>query len=238
MNTPPLKGRAVEQAAVEWVMEYERRQGRAPIDRRYVRDFPGDIESPPRVIEIKSTATSFRGWFLPLEPIQFEHAQADPDFHLYVVENVGQGDPEEFTLRIVVGEQLRDMTKRSAERHYFEVSWPTRNHDATPVLTMPDEGQVARHETVIRASKPSAAPTGAGKASTADQAIREALESLGGEAQAFEIREWVETRYPGRWISLSTTIADLAHPGSPSSPYPTERRFLERVTAGRYRLRR
>lgn len=144
-------------------MEYEHRQGRAPIDRRYVRDFPGDIESPPKVIEIKATATSFRGWFLPLEPIQFEHAQTDPDFYLYVVENVGQGDPAKFTLRILAGDQLRDMTTRAAERHYFEVSWPTREYDATRILTMSGAGEITRKEPVIRASSPRTLRTATGQ---------------------------------------------------------------------------
>src|SRR5262245_60789089 len=98
-----LTGRAVEDAAVAWVMDFERREGRLPADRRYVREFAADLESmhsdgSRRLIEIKATATSYRGWFLPLEPVQFEHAGSDPEFYIYVVENVGQGDPDQFAL--------------------------------------------------------------------------------------------------------------------------------------------
>lgn len=59
---PRISGRAVEHAAVAWVMDLERRAGRNPVDRRYEKTFAGDIESPPRTIEIKATGTSFRGW--------------------------------------------------------------------------------------------------------------------------------------------------------------------------------
>jgi hypothetical protein len=76
-----LAGRAVEHAAVEFVMAFERAAGRAPLDRRFAAAFSGDIESPPRIIEIKATATSYRGWFLPLEPVQFEHAGLTRSFH-------------------------------------------------------------------------------------------------------------------------------------------------------------
>lgn len=134
-----LRGRAVEQAAVLWVMKYERRHGREPVDRRYERSFPGDIESPPRVIEIKATATSYRGWFLPMEPVQLKHAQSDPNFHLYVVENVGQGNPAAFTLRAISGEHLRRLVTRATERHYYEVPWPTKDYDATLPELLPTD---------------------------------------------------------------------------------------------------
>jgi hypothetical protein len=133
MADAEVHGRAVEHAAVAWVMEFERRAGREPVDRRYEREFPGDLESPPRIIEIKASAGSYRGWFLPLEPVQLEHARDDPSFFLYVVENVGQGDPANFTLRILSGEHLRALTTRATERRYFEMSWPTADYDMTPV---------------------------------------------------------------------------------------------------------
>jgi hypothetical protein len=139
LKAEALRGRQVEDAAVTWVMEYERRNGRVPIDRRYMREFPGDIDSPPRVIEIKATATSYRGWFLPLEPIQVKHATTDPNFSLYVVENVGQGDPSAFTLRIISGEHLQQLVSRATERRYFEVPWSTKDYDATPLETSSDK---------------------------------------------------------------------------------------------------
>lgn len=128
-----LAGVRVEPAAVKWVMAYEQRQGRQPVDRRYEKTFSGDIESPPRIIEIKATATSYRGWFLPLEPVQLEEARANPNFHIYVVENVGQGNAALFTLRILSGDHLKRLAEKVAERRYFEMSWPTKDYDATPL---------------------------------------------------------------------------------------------------------
>jgi len=43
------------------------RGGRTPQDRRYEAAFAADIESPPRIIEVKAVGGSQRGWFLPLE---------------------------------------------------------------------------------------------------------------------------------------------------------------------------
>jgi hypothetical protein len=124
--------KAVEDAAIAWVMELELAAGRQPVDRRYVREFPGDIESPPRLIEIKASSTSYRGWFLPLETVQVERGRADPDFYVYVVENVRQGHPAKFGLKILHGDPLQALLKRATERHYFEVPWPVAAYDAAP----------------------------------------------------------------------------------------------------------
>lgn len=132
-----LRGRALENAAVTWVMEYERRQGREPVDRRG-RGFPADIESSGRIIEIKSTATRFRGWYLSLQPIQLERAKSDGAFFLYVVENVGSGqDLGQITLRILAGDHLRRLAAAAVARTSYEVGWPTADYDATPVEAMP-----------------------------------------------------------------------------------------------------
>lgn len=133
-----LAGARVEPAAVAWVMEYERRHGRTPVDRRHTRGFAGDIESPPRIIEIKATATSYRGWFLPMEEVQVEHALTDPSFYVYVVENVGQGNPALFTLRVLAGDQLRALAAKAKRRSYFEVAWPTRDYDETALESLPE----------------------------------------------------------------------------------------------------
>src|SRR3990172_12539630 len=94
-------GMAIEGAAVAWTTSLERAAGRVPTDRR-----PADVESPPRIIEVKASAKSYRGWFLPLEPVQVERAGVDPNFYLYVVENIAQGDPAKFTLKVLHGERL------------------------------------------------------------------------------------------------------------------------------------
>lgn len=89
--------RAIEDAAIRWVMEREREKGRSPKDARNA-GFAADIASPPRVIEVKAFGVSSRGSDLWLEPRQFEEASRNPDFYIYVVENVRQGDPKKFRL--------------------------------------------------------------------------------------------------------------------------------------------
>ena len=74
-------------------------------------------------------------------------------------------------------------------------------------------------------------------ASTAAEAIKEAMQALGGESTSREVSAWINDRYPGRWKDISTAMADLTYPGSPSSTYPVSQRFLERIAPGRYRLR-
>jgi hypothetical protein len=129
----PIRGnKAVEAAAVLWIMELERQAGREPVDRRHERGFPADIESPPRIIEIKASSTSYRGWFLPLEPAQLEAAFSNDNFYIYVVESIGQGDPAKFQLRILHGDQLHRLAAKATTRTYHEVSWPVAEYDNTP----------------------------------------------------------------------------------------------------------
>jgi hypothetical protein len=45
--------KAIEAAAIEWVMELERAAGREPRDTRFA-GAPADVLSPPRVIEVKA----------------------------------------------------------------------------------------------------------------------------------------------------------------------------------------
>lgn len=79
--------KAIEDAAIEWVIGLERAAGRQPRDTRHA-GAPADIESPPRLIEVKSFGTSNRGYDLWLEVRQLEEANTNPDFYVYVVENV------------------------------------------------------------------------------------------------------------------------------------------------------
>lgn len=72
---------------------------------------------------------------------------------------------------------------------------------------------------------------------TAAEAIREAMEALGGEADARDVRAWIDERYPGAWADITVDMADLTYPGNASSTYPPDRRFLRRVSRGRYALR-
>jgi len=136
---PTINGsKSVENAAVAWVMGLEREAGRVPVDRRYTRGFAGDIESPPRIIEIKSSYGSYRGWFLPLQPVQVERGLVDPDFYVYVVENVAQGDPALFTLKVLNGDRLRRMLERATPKTSYEVPWPVTDYDTAPNSLEPD----------------------------------------------------------------------------------------------------
>ena len=124
--------KAVEDAAVAWVIELERQAGRKPVDTRYDSRAPGDLESPPRTIEVKAFGKSNRGYDLWLEVAQVEGARRNPNFYLYIVQNVGQGDPRRFTLKVLGGAHLQRLLERDKEQRYFAVPWPTGDYDATP----------------------------------------------------------------------------------------------------------
>lgn len=122
-----MTNKQVEVAAIEVVMAYERLQGRVPRDSRH-RGEAADLESSGRVIEVKAYGGSGRGYDLWLEVRQFEEAQRNPNFYLYVVEHVRSGKP---TLKILHGEQLARLLGRAKEKRHFELPWPTRDYDAT-----------------------------------------------------------------------------------------------------------
>jgi len=129
----PLSGnKAVEGAAIAFVMDLERRAGRSPVDKRYEASYPADIESHPRVIEVKAVGGSQRGWFLWLEVVQVEEARRNPDFYVYVVDNVRQGDPTKFGLKVLGGERLARLIDRAKEKRYFEVPVPVAEYDSAP----------------------------------------------------------------------------------------------------------
>jgi hypothetical protein len=124
--------RAVEDAAIAWVMELERSAGREPRDVRYTRS-PVDIDSPPRRIEVKAVGRSARGGDLPLELPQYAAARDDPGFYLYVVDNLRQGDPAHFQLRVLGGEHLQRLLARVKEQRYYALPWPCADYDSCPV---------------------------------------------------------------------------------------------------------
>jgi hypothetical protein len=126
-----LKGNhAIENAAIAWVLDLERNAGREPQDTRY-RGAPADIESPPRIIEIKAAGKeSCRGEFMWLETRQVDEARENPNFYVYVVENVRQGDPAHFRLKVYGGEQLQRLLVKAKERRYYEVPVPVAAYDA------------------------------------------------------------------------------------------------------------
>jgi hypothetical protein len=127
-----VSNKAIESAAVEWVMRLERAAGREPRDVRYV-GAPGDIGSPPRMIEVKAFGKSNRGYELWLETRQVQEARTNPDFYVYVVENVRQGDPAQFALRVLGGDRLKRLLSRAKEQRYYTVAWPVADYDSCPM---------------------------------------------------------------------------------------------------------
>lgn len=73
-----LRGKQIENAAIAWVLELERSAGRQPADTRNQRGAPGDIESPPRIIEVKAFGRSARAdGFLWLETSQVDEGRSN-----------------------------------------------------------------------------------------------------------------------------------------------------------------
>jgi hypothetical protein len=96
-------GNQVEEAAIKFVIAGETAEGRSARDARREPGVPTDIVSGDRLIEVKAYGGSARGHDLWLEPAQVAAALASPErFWLYVVDNVSQGDPEQFRLRASV----------------------------------------------------------------------------------------------------------------------------------------
>src|SRR3954469_85935 len=127
-----LRGnKAIEDAAIAWVLALERAQGREPRDTRF-QGAPADIESPPRLIEVKAFGKSNRGFELWLETRQVEEARRNANFYVYVVENVRQGDPALFTLKVLGGERLARLLSRAKEQRYYTVPWPVADYDSAP----------------------------------------------------------------------------------------------------------
>lgn len=125
----PLVGnRAIEDAAVAHVMQYEQLHGRRARDTRHT-GAAGDLVSGDRVIEVKAYGKSSRGHDLWLEVRQFEEARRNPNFWLYIVENVRQGDPAQFRLLEIGGAELQALLSRARERRYYEMPWPVTAYD-------------------------------------------------------------------------------------------------------------
>ncbi len=104
---PSVVDKTIEDAAIRHVIEEERRLGR---DARDTRRRPGapDLESDGRNIELKVVGGWLRARGLLLfTPGQIRKAEEDSDYYVYIVENVSQGDPSRFEVRVLHGEELR-----------------------------------------------------------------------------------------------------------------------------------
>lgn len=106
--------RAVEDAAIAWVCELERKAGRIPKDMRGSNS-PVDILSPPRSIEVKAYGRFARGEELFIEVAQFEEAERNPEL---------------FQLKVLAGQDLRSLLDRAKEQRYFTMPWPVAHYDS------------------------------------------------------------------------------------------------------------
>ena len=129
MTTTELAGPGqIEDAAIEYVIERERAEGREARDTR--GDGVADLVSGDRVIEVKASGTSSRGYELWLECRQYVAARDDPEhFWLYLVENVAQGDPARFQLIRLGGERLQELLERAKEQRHWTVPVPLAVYD-------------------------------------------------------------------------------------------------------------
>jgi hypothetical protein len=93
-----------------------------------------DLESGERVIEVKAVGGLLRGYGLPLEVRQVDEARRNPNFYVYIVENVAQGDPTKFELRVLAGEQLQRLLAHARELRYYEVPLPVAEYGRIPRL--------------------------------------------------------------------------------------------------------
>ncbi len=127
MTTTELRGpKQIEDAAIEYVIERERAEGREAT----VADDAEGVVTGDRIIAVKACAGSSAGAELLLECSQFVAARDDPERSwLYLVENVAQGDPAEFRLIRVGGSRLQELLEHARERRFYTVPVPDRVFD-------------------------------------------------------------------------------------------------------------
>ena len=128
-SKPLRSNRAVENAAITFVLAYEQAHGRDATDTRGGHA-PADVESDDRVIEVKAFGLSARGNDLWLETRQVDEAHTNGRFHLYVVDNVRQGNPTAFRLIDLHGDVLARLLERARPQTYVTLPFPVGIYDA------------------------------------------------------------------------------------------------------------
>jgi hypothetical protein len=128
-SKPLTSNRAVENAAITFVLAYEQAHGREATDTRGGHA-PADVESDDRVIEVKAFGLSARGNDLWLESRQVDEARTNGRFHLYVVDNVRQGNPTAFRLIDLHGDVLTRFLERARPQSYVTLPFPVGEYDA------------------------------------------------------------------------------------------------------------
>jgi Domain of unknown function (DUF3883) len=122
---------AIENAAIVYVIAYETAQGRLATDARG-KGAPADVRSDRRVIEVKAYGRSARGQDLWLEASQVAEAESNPDFWVVLVDNVRQGDPAKFGLRLLGGELLAELVAKKRVQTTYILPFPVGEYDAAP----------------------------------------------------------------------------------------------------------
>ena len=92
----------------------------------------GSDSQPAQAIPPEPSITGQNWRDLLMEPSQVDEARRNPDFYIYVVENVRQGDPAMFTLRVVGGDRLKRLLSRAREYRGYSVPWPVGEYDTCP----------------------------------------------------------------------------------------------------------
>lgn len=122
---------AIENAAIEYVIAYETAQGRTATDTRG-KGAPADVKSDGRIIEVKTYGRSGRGQDLWLKARQVAEAESNPDFWVYVVDNVRQCDPAKFGLHLLGGELLAELVARKRAQTTYILPFAVGEYDAAP----------------------------------------------------------------------------------------------------------
>ena len=142
-TTPqPISGpKAIEDAAIAFVIQQEAQEGRTARDTRHEKAAVADLISSDRIIEVKGAGTTSRGNDLWLEPRQYQEALSNPEhFWLYLVENVRQGDLAKFRLLRLGGKQFQELLSKAKKQEYFTVPVPVTVHDALSGHSSPKPG--------------------------------------------------------------------------------------------------
>jgi hypothetical protein len=127
----------IERAALDFVMELDRADGRQPVDVHRT-DAPFDISSPPRKIEVKAFGGSARGAAVPLEERQVAAAKEDPEnYYVYVVDNVARADHGEMAVRVLHGPILLNMINGAKPQTTYWPTFRTANYDNAARRTLP-----------------------------------------------------------------------------------------------------
>jgi hypothetical protein len=201
-----VSNKTVEDAAIAFVIDYERQHGRLARDTRH-RGAPADVESDDRLIEVKATGRSARGVDLPMEVRQVDEARTNSAFHVYVVDNIRQGDPRQFGLIDLFGETLARLLNRAKEQRYYTVPFPVAVYDEL----------LSKREATDTVSHPPASPVEARQVGLAGvvamprtAAIEWVLAQRGGVMRPVDI--WAELQRLGRNDpkgDVRTTVYDL-----------------------------